>query len=58
MTAVFHHRSLVSVILIGSRLRRDVELRQNLLAEGVDESGLVLADVVQIELVESEFDKL
>ena len=34
--------------------RHDVQLRQHVLAEGVEEAALLLADVVQVDLVEAQ----
>ena len=42
MTAFFHHRSLVA-------LRLMPQLREHVLAEGLDEPPLLLADVVQVD---------
>ena len=39
-------------------VRRVTQLRQHVLAEGVEEVALLLADVVQVDLVEAEVDVL
>ena len=59
MTAVFHHRSLVSVIRIRARtFGLDVELRQHVVAEDLEEPVLGLADVVQVDLVETQLGQV